>query len=54
MLGRIETIDEVVDRIEEVTSEDVQTLAGRLFSPEAMRLAVVGPFKDGSFLDNLL
>jgi predicted Zn-dependent peptidase len=54
MLGRIETIDEVVDRIEEVTSEDVQTLAGRLFSPEAMRLAVVGPFKDSSFLDNLL
>ncbi|HKP54242.1 MAG TPA: pitrilysin family protein [Chloroflexia bacterium] len=53
MLGRIETIDEVVDHIEEVTSSEVQTLAGRLFNPEAMHLAVVGPFKDSTLLENL-
>lgn len=53
MLGRIEPVDEALDRIEEVTSVDVQALASRIFTPEAMRLAIVGPFKDASGFDDL-
>jgi predicted Zn-dependent peptidase len=54
MLGHIESVDEVVEKIEEVTAEDVQALAARLFQPEAARLAVVGPFKDSGVFDHLL
>jgi predicted Zn-dependent peptidase len=54
MLGHIESVDEVVEKIEEVTSEDAQALAAQLFQPEAIRLAVVGPFKDGGVFDHLL
>ncbi len=54
MLGRIETVDEALDRIEGVTSEDVRMLAGRIFKPELMRLAIVGPFKDATGFDTLL
>lgn len=54
MLGRIESVDEVVEKIEEVTTEDVQALAGRLFRPEAVRLALVGPFKDAGVFDHLV
>ena len=54
MLGRIETVDEVIDRIEEITPSDIQTLAQRLFAPETMHLAVVGPFKNSGQFGNLL
>jgi predicted Zn-dependent peptidase len=54
MLGQIETVDEVIEKIEEVSTDDVQELAIRLFEPQAMRLAVVGPFKDTTVFDHLV
>lgn len=45
MLGRIQTVDDVLDQIEAVTVEDVAELANRLFREDHLRLAVVGPSK---------
>jgi len=42
---RIRTIDEVMDAIKKVRMDDVQRVAQRIFQPEGMRLAVVGPIK---------
>jgi predicted Zn-dependent peptidase len=43
MLDRIEAVDEVLERVEAVTAEDVLALAQRLFATEKLHLSVVGP-----------
>src|SRR5438105_11377931 len=43
MLGRIESMDEALDKVEEVTSEQLRDLANELFVEEKLRLAIVGP-----------
>src|SRR5207248_1197528 len=43
MLGRIDSVDEVLGRIEAVTADDVLRLAQKLFAPGNLHLAVVGP-----------
>lgn len=43
MLGHIEPMDEVLDKIEAVTAEEVQTLAGQLFTTQGLHMALVGP-----------
>lgn len=43
---KIETPDQVMGRIMKVTARDVQRVARQLFRPTAMRLAMLGPFKD--------
>ncbi len=44
--GRIESIDEVVAKIEDVRADDVLTLAQRLLKRERLHCAVVGPSLD--------
>jgi predicted Zn-dependent peptidase len=41
---RVLTVEEIVERIMEVKMEEVNDLAQRLFTPENIGLAVVGPF----------
>lgn len=41
--GELLTPDEAVARVEAVTAEDIQRVAGRLFSGSAPKLAVIGP-----------
>ncbi|HST05989.1 MAG TPA: pitrilysin family protein [Chloroflexia bacterium] len=53
-LGRIEPMDEVLDKIENVTAEQVQALANELFTTEHLHLALVGPARDTSVLQDLL
>jgi len=43
MLGRIDSVDEVLERVDSVSSEDVLALARLLFSTEKLHLAMVGP-----------
>jgi predicted Zn-dependent peptidase len=45
MLNRIDTVDEVLERIEAVTAWDVRSLAQRLFTTDKLHLALVGPAK---------
>jgi predicted Zn-dependent peptidase len=55
MLGRIESMDEALERIEQVTAEQVRDLASQLFVRDKMRLAIVGPTqKDEPQLEALL
>lgn len=41
--GRVLDVDEVLEKVEAVSLDDVQMMAQRLFSPEKMALAAIGP-----------
>ena len=45
LLPRILTVDEVIERLEAVSVEDVLRVARRFVSPTEARLAVLGPFR---------
>lgn len=52
--GEIKTPEQVVEKIEQVTIEQVQELAQEIFRPEKMNLALVGPYDDPAPFDALL
>jgi predicted Zn-dependent peptidase len=54
MLGRIDSPEDVLDKIEQVTTEDIQQLAADLFQTSKLHMAVVGPVKDESKFSGLL
>ncbi len=45
LMDRILTVEEVVEHIEAVTTEQIHELAQEMFQPEKLRLAVVGPYQ---------
>jgi predicted Zn-dependent peptidase len=45
LLGKVRTPDEVIQRVEAVTPEDLQRVARALLDPQRFALAVVGPFR---------
>ncbi len=48
------TVDQVVQYLDAVTAADIQQMAQRLFSRDALNLAIIGPFKDElAFADRL-
>ncbi len=54
LLGTVRTVDEVVERMDAVTTDDVQRVASTVVRQEALNLAVVGPFRsDRRFLSLL-
>lgn len=50
----IQTPEEVMERIERVTAEDVKVLAEELFQSEKLSLALIGPYTDDTTFRNLL
>jgi predicted Zn-dependent peptidase len=48
------TVDEVLQIVDDVTSESLQRVARELWRPEAFRLAVVGPFRSEARFQKLL
>jgi predicted Zn-dependent peptidase len=52
--NQITEIDEAIAQVDAVTSEDVRQLAQRLFQEQNLRLAMVGPLKDGKHFERLL
>jgi predicted Zn-dependent peptidase len=46
--------DEVLAAIDEVTAEDVQRVAQEVFTPNALRLGLIGPFDDAERFEKLL
>lgn len=54
LLGQVSTVDETVQMIDAVTSEDVARVGNRLLDPNQLRLAVVGPCGDEGALQRLL
>lgn len=45
LLGQIYTVDDVIERVDRVQASDLQALAKRLFVPEKLCLAVIGPYR---------
>lgn len=52
--GEIKTPEQVMERIEAVTVEEVQELSAELFRGDRMSLAVVGPYDDEAVFRDLL
>lgn len=45
LLGQIYTVDDVIERVDRVQSAELQSLAARLFVPDKLCLAVIGPYR---------
>lgn len=54
LLGRVRTVDELLQRIDAVTQEDIQRVASQLLTRERLNLAVVGPFNSEEGFHDLL
>ncbi len=54
LLGRVRTVDEVVQSLEAVTSEDLKRVANELLITDRLNLAVVGPFRSEGRFRSLL
>ncbi|MBI2830092.1 MAG: insulinase family protein [Chloroflexi bacterium] len=54
LLGRILTLDDVIEKISTVTLEEVEQMAHEIFQTNQMRLAVVGPVPDRKALEQQL
>jgi predicted Zn-dependent peptidase len=54
LLPRILSVEEVIERLEAVTIDDLREVAGRLLAPGQARLAVLGPFSSRSRFERLL
>ncbi len=52
--GEIRTPEEVMERIDAVTREDVQELSAELFRDDRLSLAVIGPYSDAKPFEDLL
>ena len=52
--GEIEEPDELLQRLDEVTAEDIQDVARELFEGKRLYLALVGPFDDPARFEALL
>ncbi len=53
-MGKIETPEEVFKSIDKVTMDEVYAEAKRLFRPESLNLAIIGPYKDSEKFKKLL
>lgn len=54
LLPRILSVEEVVERLEAVTVDDIQRVARRFARPDQARLALLGPFRSRSRFERLL
>jgi predicted Zn-dependent peptidase len=43
---KTKTIDEVLEKIEKITVEDINRVAKKLLQPERMKLAIIGPYQE--------
>lgn len=53
-LGKIETPEEIFGKVDKVTREDVVAAAKKLFRPERLNLAIIGPYKDAQKFRKLI
>lgn len=53
-IGRIETVDEVVEQYQAVQPADIQRVAARIFHPDNLAVAIVGPPIDVDELEAVL
>ncbi|MBU1031699.1 insulinase family protein [Patescibacteria group bacterium] len=51
---KIETFEEILEKIDKITKEDLQNLAKDLFQKQNYNLQVIGPFKSSGKFENIL
>jgi len=51
---KILTVNQTFERIDKVTSEDIQRVANDIFQDNKLNLALIGPFKDGEKFNKIL
>jgi predicted Zn-dependent peptidase len=54
LLGRIDSVDEVVEQIQAVTLDDVMRVAKTVLDPSTATFAAVGPFEDDALFAGLI
>ena len=54
LLGDLRSIDEVVEIVEALTAEELRRAAERVFSPDRVNLAVVGPYRSEARFQRLV
>jgi len=54
LLNRIYTVEEVLERVDMVTTEDVQRVAEEVLREERLNMAIVGPFRSDSKFRKLI
>jgi predicted Zn-dependent peptidase len=54
LLPRILTVEEVIERLDAVTTDDLLRVARRFIAPDQARLAVLGPFRGRSRFERAL
>ena len=54
LTGSVRTVDEVVERIDAVSTKDIERVAADLICEEKLKLAVVGPYRSDRRFRNLL
>ncbi|MBI2624709.1 insulinase family protein [Candidatus Parcubacteria bacterium] len=47
LLGKVESPEEVLEKMEAVSAGDINRIAREMFAPEKLNLALVGPYQDG-------
>ena len=52
--NEVRTVDQVVERVDEVTTEDVRQAANRFLSRDKLNLAVVGPYRSDKQFQNAI
>ena len=45
LMGEVRSVDEVVEKVEAVTTDDLQRVANAIFRAETLNLAIVGPYR---------
>lgn len=53
-MDMIETPDQIFEKIDAVTLEDIYSVATKLFSKDRLRLAIIGPFKSKDQFDRII
>ncbi len=53
-LGKVETPEEIFKKVDKVMIEDVVDAAKKLFRPERLNLAIIGPYKDADKFKKLI
>jgi predicted Zn-dependent peptidase len=54
LTGRVRTVDEVVERLDAVSTDDIERVAGDLIREDVLNLAVVGPYRSERRFKGLL
>ena len=54
LYSKIDSIDDILQKIDAVTAADILRLSKQLFTPDSLHLAMIGPFENDGHFENLL